>query len=265
MSWSERQRAMLLEMGLRVWPDSPAVDDAAAQAAPGAEPRSASRGQPEPGATVAPVAPVARSLVSSVGAPSPASPGDAAAMDWPALRTAVQGCRACALCEGRRNAVLGSGAASPRWLIVGEAPGEQEDARGLPFVGPSGDLLDAMLAALALQRDAGQVYITNTVKCRPPGNRNPQPDELAACAPFLQRQIELLKPRVILALGRVAAHALLGGAEPLGRLRGRVHVHRGLRVVVSYHPAYLLRHPIDKARAWEDLCLAASVAEGAHD
>lgn len=254
MSWNERQKAMLAEMGLRVWAPA-AVDEAAAvpTASPDAAPTPS---DPPAGVPLA----VSRAPVKREVAPDGS---EVATLDWPALRVAVDQCRACALCEGRRNAVLGSGATRPRWLIVGEAPGEQEDASGLPFVGPSGQLLDAMLAALALPRDGGDVYITNAVKCRPPGNRNPQSAELAACLPFLQRQIALLQPRVILALGRVAAQALLHSTEPLGRLRGQVHQIDGTPVVVSYHPAYLLRNPIDKARAWEDLCLAAAVADAA--
>jgi DNA polymerase len=155
-----------------------------------------------------------------------------------------------------------------RWLIVGEAPGEQEDRQGEPFVGAAGQLLDAMLRALSLSRSdddgrpAGQrVYIANTLKCRPPGNRNPTPEEMARCEPFLLRQIALLQPRIILAMGRFAVQSLLRSSEPIGKLRGRVHEYQGVPLVVTYHPAYLLRNLPDKARAWEDLCLAAQVAE----
>jgi DNA polymerase len=161
---------------------------------------------------------------------------------------------------------MGSQQAS--WLVVGEAPGEEEDRRGEPFVGKAGALLDQMLAATGLTRAAdgaeppvARAFIANTLKCRPPANRNPSPEEMAACAPFLQRQIELLQPRLILALGRFAAQALLGSTEPLGRLRGRVHSHRGIPVIVSYPPAYLLRSPQDKALAWDDLCLALDTFE----
>ncbi len=153
-------------------------------------------------------------------------------------------------------------------MVVGEAPGEQEDAQGEPFVGASGRLLDKMLAALGLTRALAdpadpqrQVYIANTLKCRPPGNRNPTPEELRRCQPFLQRQVELVQPRVILAMGRFAVQSLLASSLPIGQLRGKVHAWRGVPLVVTYHPAYLLRTPADKGRAWADLCLAASVAE----
>jgi len=152
-------------------------------------------------------------------------------------------------------------------MIVGEAPGEQEDLRGEPFVGRSGQLLDSMLRSIGLTRQedtpARQVYIANTLKCRPPANRNPEPGELAQCEPFLIRQIELVQPEIILAMGRFAVQALLRSSEPVGRLRGRVHRYQGVALVVTYHPAYLLRNPQDKARAWEDLCLALDVARGA--
>jgi DNA polymerase len=208
--------------------------------------------------------------VAGVAAPAPPAQfapvsGSVAGMDWPALRAAVVACRACTLCDGRRQTVFGTGHPRAHWLIVGEAPGEQEDALGEPFVGESGQLLDRMLRALGLSREAGdppdpahQVYIANTLKCRPPGNRNPTLQELAACQPYLERQVKLVQPRVILAMGRFAVQSLLGSSEPLGRLRGRVHDWHGVPLVVTYEPAYLLRQPADKARAWEDLCLAAS-------
>jgi DNA polymerase len=194
-----------------------------------------------------------------------AAASPAASLDWPALRDAVAACRACALCETRSQTVFGVGHPQARWMIVGEAPGEQEDRLGEPFVGPAGQLLDNMLRALGLaRRDAPperSVYIANTLKCRPPRNRNPEPGESAACAPFLERQIELVAPQVILAMGRFAAQRLLGTEEPIGRLRGRVHAWRGIPVIVTYHPAYLLRTLADKARAWDDLCLAASLID----
>ena len=153
-------------------------------------------------------------------------------------------------------------------MVVGEAPGEQEDRQGEPFVGPAGQLLDRMLAALQLSREtagpaAQRVYIANTLKCRPPRNRNPSAEEMAQCEPYLVRQIELLKPRIILAMGRFAVQALLRSDEPLGKLRGRVHRYQGVPLVVTYHPAYLLRNLPDKAKAWEDLCLAADIADRA--
>ena len=188
-------------------------------------------------------------------------------MDWPALREAVTNCSACRLCEGRTQAVFGVGHERAHWMIVGEAPGEQEDRQGEPFVGKSGQLLDNMLRAVGLTRGADsperQVYIANTLKCRPPSNRNPEPQELAQCEPFLVRQIALVQPRVILAMGRFAVQSLLRSNEPIGRLRGRVHAYEGVPLVVTYHPAYLLRNPEDKGRAWEDLCLAREVLEAA--
>jgi DNA polymerase len=241
---------MLRAMGLRPWsPVAPAAEAVAAAGA--AEPAPAVAG---PAAAAAPV-------------PASAPEGGVATLDWPALREAVAGCRACSLCETRRQTVFGVGSPQAQWMVVGEAPGEQEDRLGEPFVGPAGQLLDRMLAALGLTRSADetdparQVYIANTLKCRPPGNRNPQPEELARCEPFLVRQIELVRPRLILAMGRFAVQALLRSSEPIGKLRGRVHRYQGVPLVVTYHPAYLLRNLPDKARAWEDLCLAARVAE----
>jgi uracil-DNA glycosylase len=191
-----------------------------------------------------------------------------ASMDWPALRDAVAACRACDLCQSRSQTVFGVGQTHAHWMVVGEAPGEQEDLQGEPFVGASGQLLDRMLAALRLTRAedgeqpaAQRVYIANTLKCRPPRNRNPSALEMAQCEPFLVRQIELLQPRIILAMGRFAVQALLRSDEPIGKLRGRVHHYQGVPLVVTYHPAYLLRSPMDKAKAWDDLCLAADVAE----
>lgn len=177
------------------------------------------------------------------------------------LREQVVACTACGLCDGRRHAVFGQGATPTRWLVVGEAPGEQEDRQGHPFVGRSGQLLDAMLAAVGMSRET-DVFITNVIKCRPPGNRNPKPEEIAACSPYLMRQIALLKPERILVLGRFAAQTLLGTDATIGSLRGRVHSLKTdegaeIPVIVSYHPAYLLRSPSEKARAWQDLKLAS--------
>ena len=188
-----------------------------------------------------------------------------ATLPWPALREAVASCTACTLCATRRQTVFGVGHQSAHWMIVGEAPGEQEDLKGEPFVGAAGQLLDNMLRALRLTRDEAaaerQVYIANTLKCRPPRNRNPEPQELQQCEPFLVRQIELIRPRIILAMGRFAVQALLRSSEPVGKLRGRVHEYHGVPLVVTYHPAYLLRNLADKARAWDDLCLAASTVD----
>jgi DNA polymerase len=187
-----------------------------------------------------------------------------ARMGWPELRAAVAGCTACGLSQSRQRTVFGAGHETAHWMIVGEAPGEQEDATGEPFVGAAGQLLDQMLKALRLTRDTAsperQVFIANTLKCRPPGNRNPDAAELESCAPLLRRQIELVRPRVLLAMGRFAVLQTLGSEEAIGRLRGRVHEAHGVSVVVTYHPSYLLRQPREKGKAWEDLCLAASVA-----
>jgi DNA polymerase len=204
---------------------------------------------------VAPMAPAG----PPVDVPAHRSPVET--LDWGALEQAVAGCRACGLCEGRRNTVFGTGDRQADWLLVGEAPGENEDRLGEPFVGQAGKLLDNMLRSLGLSRQ-DKVYIANVLKCRPPGNRNPDPAEVAQCEPFLRRQVELLRPRIIVAMGRFAVQSLLATNEPIGRLRGRVHSYGGVPLVVTYHPAYLLRNLPDKARAWADLCLAASVLTG---
>jgi DNA polymerase len=178
------------------------------------------------------------------------------------LTQAIQSCQACGLCGQRKQAVVGTGHAQARWMLVGEAPGEQEDLHGEPFVGRAGQLLDRMLQASGLTRaDATpeqQVYIANVIKCRPPGNRNPTPEEVQQCEPYLVRQVQLVQPRLIVAMGRFAAQALLKSSEPIGKLRGRIHDFEGTPVVVTYHPAYLLRNPADKALAWDDWCLARS-------
>ncbi len=184
-----------------------------------------------------------------------------AGMDWTGLREAVAACTACALHQRRKQAVLGVGDEKADWLIVGEGPGAEEDARGEPFVGPAGKLLDNMLAAIGLKRGEN-VYIANVVKCRPPGNRTPSTEEAEACAPFLDRQIELLRPRLIIALGKVAAQRLLGIEGTLGSMRATVHEYRGIPLVVTYHPAYLLRNMTDKSKAWEDLCFAVDTMSG---
>ncbi len=184
--------------------------------------------------------------------PKPKEPS-VAEMDWDQLEAAVRGCRGCDLHVSRKQAVLGVGKRDAELMIVGEAPGAEEDRLGEPFVGRAGKLLDNMLAAIGLHR--GEVYIANILKCRPPGNRNPSVEEAAACAPYLQRQLALVAPRVILALGGVAAHNLLATEESVGRLRGRLHPLPGGEgeVLVTYHPAYLLRRPEEKAKAWADL------------
>ncbi len=188
------------------------------------------------------------------------------ALDWPDLAVAVANCKNCPLCEQRRQAVLGVGDLDPDWLFIGEGPGAEEDVRGEPFVGQAGKLLDNMLAALGLAR-GNKVYIGNAVKCRPPGNRTPEAAEMAACRPWLERQIALLRPRVIVLLGKAAVHSLLHDDKSLASLRGRRFEYLGVPVIVTYHPAYLLRNLPDKAKAWEDLlfarrCLRESMAAG---
>jgi len=187
--------------------------------------------------------------------PAAAAPA-VATMGWTELREAVRACRACGLCSARKQAVFGVGAEGGPWLFVGEGPGADEDEQGEPFVGQAGKLLDSMLAAAGLARGR-DVYIANVVKCRPPGNRTPTLDEAAACAAFLDRQVDLVAPKLIVALGKTAATRLLGDeAASLGSQRGRVHSYRGIPVVVTYHPAYLLRSLPEKAKAWDDLLLA---------
>ena len=178
-----------------------------------------------------------------------------ARMDWSLLEGSIHACRACSLGESRQHAVVGAGVRHGPWLFVGEAPGAEEDRRGEAFVGRGGQLLDAMLAAMGLSRQT-QVYIANVLKCRPPQNRDPLGPEVRACLPFLQRQIALLQPRIIVALGRFAAQGLLQCNEPLANLRGAVQRYQNIPLIVTYHPAYLLRNPIEKRKVWEDLKLA---------
>lgn len=293
-----RQRAMLEEMHVRVWlpDDVPAPQSAVAPAsapaaavvtAPVPAPALAPAVVPEPSVAAPPPArapvrerapaPPPVAWVESVAAVAQdGRAAEIAAMDWPALQQAVSGCQACKLCATRKNTVFGVGPtpadavvpARADWLIVGEAPGEQEDLRGEPFVGPAGKLLDNMLRAVGVGRAGDALppeksaFIVNVLKCRPPANRNPELDEMAQCAPFLKRQIALLQPKIIFAVGRFAVQSLLAASvpdvqtTPLGRLRGKVYRYEGVPVVVSYHPAYLLRSLQDKSKAWADLCLA---------
>ena len=185
-----------------------------------------------------------------------------AELDWDALAARVAGCTRCRLCEKRTNTVFGVGDREAEWMLVGEAPGENEDKQGEPFVGQAGKLLDNMLQSLSLKRGEN-VYIANVIKCRPPGNRNPEPDEVARCELYLQRQVALVKPRLIVALGRFAAQTLLKSDASIASLRGRVHTYEGVPVIVTYHPAYLLRSLQDKSKAWADLCLARDTYRGA--
>ncbi|KMQ79902.1 Uracil-DNA glycosylase, family 4 [Candidatus Burkholderia pumila] len=183
------------------------------------------------------------------------APSDVHTLDWTALEERVSNCEQCRLCERRTNTVFGVGDRKADWMLIGEAPGENEDKQGEPFVGQAGKLLDNMLRSLGLSRESN-VYIANVIKCRPPGNRNPDLDEIARCVPYLQRQVELIKPKVIVALGRFAAQSLLKNEASISSMRGRVHEYRGVPVVVTYHPAYLLRSLPEKAKSWSDLCLA---------
>jgi DNA polymerase len=248
----KRQRAILAEMGVQVW---------------------------------TPIEQAATKVTASVAVKptvSEANTQTANNLDWPSLREAVANCQACGLCTSRRNTVFGGGSYASNsevnndiqpvdWLIVGEAPGENEDAEGEPFVGQAGQLLDNMLRAMQLSRTGElssasksqqSIFITNVLKCRPPGNRNPAPEEVALCMPYLQRQITLLQPKIILAMGRFAAQALLRDSIdkvdtiPLGKLRGQVHRIGNTPVVVTYHPAYVLRNLPEKVKLWADACLA---------
>jgi uracil-DNA glycosylase family 4 len=176
-------------------------------------------------------------------------------MGWAELEQAIKTCVACPLHATRNQAVVGVGDRKADWLFVGEAPGAEEDAKGEPFVGQAGKLLDNMLASIGLNRRKG-VYISNVIKCRPPQNRNPHPDEVAQCTPFLERQIQLIQPTLIIAMGKFASSTLVGEERTISSLRGRVHDYGGTPMIVTYHPAYLLRNLPDKAKAWEDLCLA---------
>lgn len=250
LSLDARQRALLQHMGIRL------------------------DFLPPPRETPAPIASVA--TPTEPATPGPVERVQVSHADWPALEQAVSQCTACDLCKTRKKTVFGTGtmpdaqAAGVDLMIVGEAPGEHEDKQGLPFVGAAGQLLDQMLSALGLSRQPeggplGTVFMANVLKCRPPDNRNPSPAEMAQCVPFLQRQIELARPKVLLALGRFGAHALLSQqlpdveGTPLGKLRLTPHQYQGTPVVVTFHPAYLLRNPAAKAQVWADLCLAHSM------
>lgn len=260
MSWDDRQRAMLAEMGYRL-PALPVGGIASAEV---------DDHEPEPIVVAAPPAPVLRvsppavapapvRAPAPVAAPAVRAPTSFSGLDMPALREAVSACQGCGLCEQRRHTVFGSGAVEQApWLVVTDPPDEADDASGEHLGGDAGRLLERMLQAVGQRRggDAPTAFVTPLVKCRPPRGRAPQPAELDACEAVLARQIELLQPRVILAMGLQAARRLTGSTEPLGRLRGRVHRWHDLPVVVTFAPGYLLRSGADKAAAWDDLCLA---------
>ncbi len=256
---------VLAEMGIKpAWRlRQPAVS--AAELAPTLEtpapvplPIAADPALPRVEMVAAPVEPVAASAVLIDSAPPRSGIG---ALDWDGLANAVSECRACGLCERRKQAVLGVGDRQANWMFVGEGPGAEEDERGEPFVGQSGKLLDAMLETVSLRRGEN-VYIANAVKCRPPGNRTPEAAEIATCRPYLERQIELVKPKLLVALGRPAAQTLLGKEISISASRRRLHHYADIPVVVTYHPAYLLRTLPDKAKAWEDLCFAVDQMAG---
>jgi len=287
----ERQRAMLQEMDVHFWwPRAPAPATATVAAtmpasvppvkvAVAATPGVA--GKPPVGTPIAPKNIANNSIDTGVNASNghQGRPEDLTALDWLGLQQAVASCQACKLCENRKNTVFGVGqpalqaqlAPQVDWLLVGEAPGENEDLVGEPFVGQAGKLLDNMLKAIGLNRHSN-VYIANVIKCRPPGNRNPEPAEVVQCEPYLRRQIELLQPKIILAMGRFAVNTLLADTVPdvqklpLGKLRGQVHGYhsagRVVPVIATYHPAYLLRNLPEKAKSWADLCLALDVMAG---
>lgn len=253
-----RRRIVIEEMGLGpVWrlrragggapTDSMQADsDSPAHSADSAAPSRSV--VPESALEVAPE--VASAVVDDAGRPALI-----ARMDWSEIEQSVSGCVACDLHKTRTRTVFGVGDPKAEWLFVGEAPGADEDARGEPFVGQAGRLLDNMLAALGLTREQN-VFIANVLKCRPPGNRNPQDHEVQQCEPYLLRQIELIQPKLIVALGKFAAQTLLGEERSIASARGQVHRYHGVPLIITYHPAYLLRNLADKAKAWEDLCLA---------
>jgi uracil-DNA glycosylase len=195
--------------------------------------------------------PLSSGIVSDINEPETQ---ESSTDNWDVLQTEVANCTKCALCETRTQTVFGSGNKQADWMLVGEAPGQHEDEQGLPFVGKAGLLLTEMLRAIGLSRE--EVFITNILKCRPPNNRDPQADEVESCNEYLQRQQKLIQPKIILAVGRIAAQTLLKTEEPLARLRGKVHTFNTTPVVVVYHPAYLLRSLSEKRKAWLDLQLA---------
>jgi DNA polymerase len=253
-----RRRVLLEAMGIEVWRarrsgPAPSVETEETAGVP-SNPVTLKTSRPEPR-----VSHVPRIPEPAPGAPARTDPGSSAldpqlsTLNWEQLRTAVQTCTDCHLHQARTQTVFGVGAESADLMIVGEAPGAEEDRQGEPFVGRAGQLLNAMLAAIGLDRQ--QVYIANIIKCRPPGNRDPHRDEADACRGYLLRQIELIRPKVLLSVGRVSAHNLLGCEDPVGRLRGRPHRFEpgDIPLVVTYHPAYLLRRPEEKAKAWSDL------------
>lgn len=268
-----RQRAMLAEMGVRVWAPRPAravlnSEPAEPVAPPAVVPAPVPLREPVTGApVVAPMPPAAPAKALAAAAQEPVFslkplPEGLDALDLAGLQEVVSGCQACGLCQRRKNAVWGTGDVHGDWLVVGDPPSEGEDAQGLPFVGPAGELLDNMLRAVGQSREKG-AYLTSVVKCRPPSRAIPSAEELAQCSAYLARQVALVKPKVILAMGRFAYEVLTQSRDHLGKLRGQVHAFEGVPVIATYHPDALLRTQADKAKAWADLCLAMEVVERA--
>jgi len=277
----DRQRAMLAEMGVRVW-----WPQRNAEGSAGEQPQA----QAQTPAQTTSIPPSVTAQVPAVATPAqrPAAPAPAPAvvqkpaaefgagkalaegvdqMDWATLQTTVATCQACDLCAHRQQAVFGVGDVQADWMFIGDPQVESEGEHGEPFVGPAKQLLDNMLKAVGLSREAttqgqGGVYLTSSLKCRLPGSRNPSPQELATCAPYLARQVALVKPKVIVVMGRFSIQAVLQSTEPLGKLRGQVHTFQGVPVVVTYHPDALLRNLPDKAKAWADLVLALQTVQG---
>ena len=299
----DRQRAMLAEMGVRVWwpqhPDAAphaVAADGPTMATQGAAPANgvsvvaplASPARPMPNVAPTASAPVqapatrpatrepvalAPTPVQAKGAVFAPLPEGLSSMGWAELQTAVQACQSCALGAARQTPILGSGHGTAHWMVVGDLPSDTDEPSGQPFTGPEGVLLDNMLKAVGVRRqgsaapadasaDTPEACLTHAVKCRPQNGRNPETPELATCAAYLSRQVTLVQPRVILAMGRFAIQSLLGSTEPMGKLRGRLHDFQGVPVVVTYPPSSLLRNPADKAKAWADLVLALSVTQG---
>jgi len=296
----KRQRAMLAEMGVRVWSPmseaavmgAPAVEALAVDTSASAPADVVMQAHAEEAHSFAAASELATQAIATAAGYETAArqtsapiliqrPEGIDQMDWSALHNTVSACQACTLCGSRQNTVFGVGAPAVEgqapqvdWLIVGETPGEDEDRQGEPFVGQAGKLLDNMLGAMKLSRtgerttEGGGVYIANVLKCRPPGNRNPKPEEVAQCLPYLERQVALLKPKMILAMGRFAVQALLRDSvpelegTPYGKLRGRVYQYQNVPVVVTYHPNYVLRNLPEKAKVWADLCLAMAHLKG---
>ncbi|MBN1238284.1 MAG: uracil-DNA glycosylase [Gammaproteobacteria bacterium] len=237
------QRRYLERLGIAVWESRRATG------------RVAERPDPVVAEAAAP-----GGAAEAADASAPSRDGGDAAAAWDALREEVLACTRCALHRGRKQAVFGVGRRDAALMIVGEAPGAEEDQRGEPFVGRAGQLLNAMLRAIGFARE--EVFIANVLKCRPPRNRDPSAEEAAACADYLERQIALVRPRAMLAVGRISAQWLLQTDTPVGRLRGRLHRYGDVPLVVTYHPAYLLRAPAEKAKSWQDLCMVRSLAAG---